>query len=61
MAKAARAVDVSENKLRRWKKELDQEATGERLKADERAELVRLRRDNRELRLEKEIRKKASA
>jgi len=61
VAKAARAVDVSENNLRRWKKELEQEATGERLYADERAELARLRRENKELRLEKEILKKASA
>lgn len=55
VAKAARAVDVSENNLRRWKKELKQEATGERLNADERAELARLRRENKELRMEKEI------
>lgn len=61
VAKAARAVDVNENNLRRWKKELEQEATGERLNADERAELARLRRENKELRLEKEILKKASA
>ena len=59
--KAARAVDVSENNLRRWKTELEQEATGERLNADERAELARLRRENKELRMEKEILKKASA
>lgn len=61
VAKAAQAVDVSEKNLRRWKKELEQEATGERLNADERAELARLRRENKELRMEKEILKKASA
>ena len=61
VAKAAQAVDVSENNLRRWKKELAQEATGERLNADERAELARLRREVKELRMEKEILKKASA
>jgi len=61
VAKAAGAVDISENNLRRWKKELEQEATGERLNADERAELARLRRENKELRMEKEILKKASA
>ena len=38
VAKAARAVDVGENNLRHWKKELEQEATGERLNADERGE-----------------------
>ena len=61
IAKAAQAVDTSENNLRRWKKELAQEATGERLNTDERAELARLRRENKELRMEKEILKKASA
>ena len=61
IAKAAQAVDTSENNLRRWKKERAQEASGERLTADERAELARLRRENKELRMEKEILKKASA
>ena len=61
IARAAQAVDTSENNLRRWKKELEQEATGARLTADERAELARLRRENKELRREKEIPKKASA
>lgn len=61
IAKAAQAVDTSENNLRRWKKELEQEAQGQRLTADERAELARLRKENKELRMEKEILKKASA
>ena len=61
ISKAAQAVDVGENNLRRWRKELDQEASGARLNADERAELARLRRENKELRMEKEILKKASA
>ena len=60
IAKAAQAVDTKENHLRRWKKELEQEASGERLTADERAELARLKRENKELRMEKEILKKAS-
>ena len=61
IAQAAQAIDVSENNLRRWKKEFEQEANGERLTADERAELIRLRRENRQLKMEKEILKKASA
>lgn len=61
IAKAAQAVDINENNLRRWKKELDQEASGERLNVDERAELARLRREIKQLRMEKDILKKASA
>ncbi len=59
--KAAQAVNVSDNNIRRWRKELDQVAKGEALAPDEKAELVRLRRENKELRMEKEILKKASA
>ena len=44
VSKAASVVDVSENNLRRWKKELEQEASAEQLSAGERAELARLRR-----------------
>ncbi len=61
ITQASKAIGTSENNLRRWKTELEQEATGERLKSDERAELARLRRENKELRLEKEMLKKASA
>ena len=61
IAKAAQVVDAGENNLRRWKKELAQEAGGARLNADERAELARPRRENKELRMGKEILKKASA
>lgn len=61
VAKAAQAVDVSENNLRRWKKEFEQESRGERLGYEERQELARLRRENKELRMEKDILKKASA
>jgi transposase len=61
VAKAAQAVDISENNLRRWKKELEQEANGARLSADERVELAKLRREVKALRMEKEILKKASA
>ena len=60
IAKAAQAVDTSENNLQRWKKELEREASGEGLNVDERAELTRLRRENKALRMEKEILKKAT-
>lgn len=61
VAKAAQAVSTSENNLRRWIKDDEQEGLGLRVKESERAELARLRREVKELRMEKEILKKASA
>lgn len=61
IAKAAQAVGTTETNVRRWKIDLEAEASGDRLNNDERSELMRLRRENKELRLEKEILKKASA
>ncbi|MFA0813449.1 transposase [Microbulbifer epialgicus] len=58
---AAEAVGITANNLRRWIKELKLEESGVRLDAGERAELDRLRRENKQLRMEKEILKKASA
>jgi len=61
VSEAARSLDIHENLLRKWKRRFEQEAGGEIPTADEREELGRLRRENRELRMEKEILKKASA
>jgi transposase len=61
VSEAARSLDIHENVLRKWKRRFEQEAGGEIPTADEREELRRLRRENRELRMEKEILKKASA
>jgi transposase len=61
IAEAARSLDVGANLLGRWKREYEAQARGETLDQDEREELKRLRRENRELRMEKEILKKASA
>lgn len=60
VANAAQAVGTSETNIRRWMKLLNQEASGERLPSGDREELVRLTRENKELRIEKEILKKAS-
>ena len=60
-AKAAEAVGVTTSLLYRWKESLEAEASGGTLSEDEREELKRLRKENRELKLEKEILKKASA
>ena len=46
--------------LGRWKHQFEAQATGVRLGADERQELKRLHNEVRQLRLEKEILKKAS-
>ena len=44
-----------------WKVKFEAEQSGASLNADERAELLRLRKENKELRMEKEILKKASS
>ena len=60
-SEAARSLGIGDNLIRRWKREFEEEASGARLGADEREELKRLRKENRMLRMEKEILKKASA
>ena len=58
----ARDLDISNESLRRWVIQADiDEGTTEGLTSDERAELTRLRRENRTLRTEREILKKAAA
>jgi transposase len=61
VAKAAKSLEINENLIRRWKQEFQKQENGETLSSDEREELNRLRKEVRELRLEKEILKKASA
>jgi transposase len=53
-------LGIGDNLIRRWKREFEEEASGARLTSDEREELQRLRKENRMLRMEKEILKKAS-
>lgn len=60
VTEAGRSLGIKPDLIRRWRQEFDQEMTGERLSADEREELKRLRKENRLLRMEKEILKKAS-
>lgn len=61
ISQAARSLDINDTLLRRWKREFEDQANGDALAPDEREELKRLRRENRELKMEKEILKKASA
>jgi len=58
---AAKSLGVATNILYRWKEKIEAERAGESLGEDEREELKRLRKENKELRMEKEILKKASA
>ena len=58
---AAKSLGIAVNMLYRWKELREQQAEGKALVEDERDELKRLRKENKELRMEKEILKKASA
>jgi len=59
--KAAKSLGITANMLYRWKQQLEEQQQGQTLAEDEREELKRLRKENKELRMEKEILKKASA
>ncbi len=58
---AAKSLGIATNLLYRWKDKIEQSKQGEALPEDERSELQRLRKENQQLRMEKEILKKASA
>ena len=60
VAKAAASLGISDKTLHTWVMLARNQSDGV-LSDDERAELKRLRKENKELRLEKEILKKASA
>jgi len=58
---AASAVGVRPNQIYNWKKRIADETSGIRLTGEERDELLRLRKEVKKLKIEKEILKKASA
>lgn len=58
---AAKSLGVSTTLLYKWKDKIEAERGGKDLSKDEREELLQLRKENRTLRMEKEILKKASA
>ncbi len=60
VAEAARSLDVGASLLGRWKRQHEEQVGGEALSPDEREELKQLRKENRLLRMEKDILKKAS-
>ena len=55
VTEAARSLGINSNQLHRWKRLFAEEAAGTRLSDDEREELKRLRKEVRELRMEKDI------
>jgi transposase len=57
---AAKSLGIAANMLYRWKELHEQHITGKSLVEDEREELKRLRKENKELRMEKVILKKVS-
>jgi len=61
VADAAKSLNIKTNLLYNWKNQLEQEASGSMLSPDDKAELIKLRKENKRLRMEKEILKKASA
>jgi transposase len=63
VAQVARDLDLTESALRKWVDQARADRSGGKtgLTSEERAELARLRKENRELRLEREILKKAAA
>ena len=58
VAQAARDLDVNENLLRTWKRKFSDDSE-ESLSESEQMELARLREENRRLRMERDILKKA--
>jgi transposase len=58
---AAKSLGIASNMLYRWKEQMESQLEGKALSVDEREELKRLRKENKNLRMEKEILKKASA
>lgn len=59
--KAAESLGINPNILYKWKDKFEAESQGNALQESERDELKRLRKENKALRMEKEILKKASA
>ena len=61
VAEAAKVVGIRTNQLYRWKQEQEALKSGSMLSPDDKAELLRLRKENKQLRMEKEILNKARA
>jgi|SRR5690554_821158 len=60
VVEAAEAVGVNPNQIYNWKKQQEEQANGTMLNDNERTELLKLRTENKRLKMEKDILKKAS-
>lgn len=60
ISEAARNLDVNASLLRRWKAEIEAKQQNNGVTADLKSELVRLKKENHRLKLEREILKKAA-
>ena len=58
MAQVARDLGIGETALNRWVKQFGERADGTRFTPDEQEELIRLRRENTQLKMERDILKK---
>lgn len=58
---ATQSLGIRANLLYGWKQQFEDKQSGAVLGGDERSELMKLRKENKQLRMEKEILKKASA
>jgi len=61
VAEAARNLGIHANVLRKWKLKFEADQEDPSLTEDERMEMARLRAENRRLRMERDILKKAAA
>ena len=57
---AAKSLGIASNIRYRWKDKIASDLEGKSLSTDEREELIRLRKENKNLRMKKEILRKAS-
>ena len=61
VTEAANSLGITTNLIYNWKQKIEAERSGAVLSEDERSELIKLRRENKQLLIEREILKKASA
>ena len=61
VGEVAKDLDLTETALREWVKRATEVPSGQLVDVDERAELMHLREENRELRMQRDFLKKATA